>query len=54
MLTGRQFLVLKAAPNKLFALLECVYDHPYDRDGFRDSVLSLSPVETRRAFSGEW
>lgn len=35
--------VLKAAPHKLFALLRCVYEEPFDRDGLRDAVLALYP-----------
>ncbi|RLC61448.1 MAG: hypothetical protein DRI01_08485 [Chloroflexi bacterium] len=35
--------VLKASSNKLFALLRCVREHPFDRDGLREAVLELYP-----------
>jgi len=38
-----QLAVLKAASNKLFTLLRCVRDHPFDRDGLREAVLRLYP-----------
>lgn len=35
--------VLKASCHKIFALLRCVHDHPFDRDGLREAVLDLYP-----------
>jgi len=39
----KQLPVLKAASNKLFALLRCAYAHPFDRDSLREAVLRLYP-----------
>ena len=35
--------VLKASCHKIFALLRCVHDYPFDRDGLREAVLDLYP-----------
>jgi len=39
----RPLPVLKASSHKLFALLSCVRDHPYDRDSLREAALDLYP-----------
>lgn len=39
-MTKRTLSVLKAW-KRIFELLECINDHPYDRDGFQEAVLRL-------------
>ena len=40
--------VLKAW-TRIFELLECVNDHPYDRDGFQEAVLKLYPGKSPKS-----
>ncbi len=43
-MNGQRYIpVLKASPKRLFDILDCVYNHPYDRDNFRECVLRLYP-----------
>ncbi|MFP3898017.1 MAG: hypothetical protein ACLFVD_01725 [Dehalococcoidia bacterium] len=39
----RTLPVLKTSSRKLLALLRCVYEHPFDRDGLREAILGLYP-----------
>lgn len=41
--------VLKASIHKIFALLGCVHDHPFDRDGLREAVLNLYPGKDEKS-----
>ena len=41
-------LVLKAW-KRIFELLECINDHPYDRDGFQEAVLKLYPGKSPKS-----
>lgn len=40
--------VLKAW-KRIFELLECISDHPYDRDGFQEAVLKLYPGKSPKS-----
>lgn len=40
-LINRVNLPVLKAWEKIFDLLECIYEHPYDRDGFQEAVLRL-------------
>lgn len=45
--------VLKVQPVRLFDLLLCAHQHPYDREGFKEAVLKLFPGrEEKSVFRG--